>query len=170
MMKFLEQTSKRTPLIVLFIAQIVVGAFLGLSLSNLSETTSGSGILDFEVGYSFEHVNELFESYGSEGMRAYHQIQFIDLFNPLIYSLLFSSLMFLFLRNTRFQLLSLFGFLCGLLDYFENFFLYRLSNSFPELSENLVSISSAISVVKHSVLYLTILIFIVAIVNWIRKR
>lgn len=166
----LEKSSTKMGLISILIIQIIVGGFLGISIAKLSSVTNGYGILDFEVGYSIEKVNELFSRYEIEGMILYKQILFIDLFNPLIYSLLFSSLLYVFYKESKYAWLVYLGFLCAGLDYLENFFLFEMMNSYPDISSGVVEFSSAISIVKHSVLYLTILILVLGMVRWVRHK
>ena len=61
---------------------IVFGAIL-ITMGQLAEATGGSGILDFEVGYSAERVAAILGSYGAEGMALYGRIQLLDLINPI---------------------------------------------------------------------------------------
>ncbi|MEZ5032569.1 MAG: hypothetical protein R2787_14355 [Saprospiraceae bacterium] len=169
MIKILEKTSSKFGLITLTAIQLVVGAFLGITLSKLSKI-SGNGIPDFEVGYTKEKILELFNSYGEQGMELYNQVHLIDLFNPLIYSLLFASLCYYFFKDTRFEKLSLIPFLAGFFDYFENSFLYQMKGQYPEISDNLIEISNSISLIKYVVLGITIATFIFGIFQWIKKK
>lgn len=170
MKNILERTSTKKSLLLNLIIQGIVGGLLGYSLSNLSGVTNGTGILDFEIGYTVDTVSNVFFNYGEDGMAIYKWIQLIDLFNPAIYSLLFSSLLFVFYQNSRYEWLAYLGFLCGGLDYLENGFLYFLSSSYPDISETIVQFSSFVSVTKHSVLYITISIFIIGLIKWLRNR
>lgn len=170
MKKLLEKTSSKQGLLYLLIIQTLIGGLLGYSLSNLSVVTDGLGILDFEIGYSADTVNRLFAGYGENGMTIYKQVQFIDLFNPAVYSILFSSLLFLFYKSSKYGWFAYLGFLCGGLDYLENGFLYSLSNSYPDINGSIVRISSIVSLTKHSVLYVTIAVFIVGLITWMRNR
>jgi len=170
MKQILEKTSTRTGLISLFVCQLIVGGILGTTLAKLSNATGGYGILDFEVGYTVEKVNELFSSYGTVGIELYKQVHVIDLFNPLIYSLLFSSLLYIFFKESEYAWLAYLGFLCGGLDYLENIFLFNMLNAYPNINSYMIGLSSTVSIIKHSVLYITILIFIMGMVRWIRLK
>jgi hypothetical protein len=169
MIKILEKTSSKTGLIVLSVIQLILGAFLGTTLIKLSKV-SGNGIPDFEVGYTKEKIIELFNSYSEQGMKLYNQVHLIDLFNPLVYSLLFASLCYYFFKETKFEKLSLIPFLAGLFDYVENYFLYRMKEQYPEISEGLVETSNSISLIKYAILGITIATFIFGIYQWIKKR
>lgn len=166
----LEKSSSRKGLIFILVAQLIVGGLLGFSLSQLAAATNGLGILDFEIGYSADRVAKLFSGYGDEGMLIYRQIQLIDLFNPLVYSILFSSLLFVFFKQSKFNWLAYLGFLCGGLDYLENAFLFIMANSYPDMNSGIVQSSSVISVVKHSILYLTIIVFMIGLIRWLVIR
>ncbi len=167
--KILEKTSSKVGLIVLTVIQLILGAFIGATLNKLSKL-SGNGIPDFEVGYTMEKILELFNSYGEQGMKLYNQVHLIDLFNPLIYSLLFASLCYYFFKDTKFEKLSLIPFLAGLFDYVENYFLYRMKVQYPEIGESLVETSNSVSLIKYAVLGITIVTFIFGIYQWLKKK
>ena len=78
---------------------IVFGAIL-ITMGQLAEATGGSGILDFEVGYSAERVAAILGSYGAEGMALYGRIQLLDLINPALYSLLLAAITHRLYRDT----------------------------------------------------------------------
>ena len=156
------------------IAQIILLASTGLgiatTLSALTALTGGIGILDFSFGYSVDKVSTTFASYGEEGMILFRRIQFFDLFNPLFYSLLTASFIYLLYKSSRYKWVIIFPLLVGLLDYLENIFLHILSVNFPDVSTLLVSVSSTINVFKQLTLFVSIGLLLFGLAGWVRRR
>ncbi len=68
MIHIIERFSTRPGMAFLLISYVIVFGMILISLAQLSEVTNGYGILDFDIGYSLDRVNEVFGSYGPEGM------------------------------------------------------------------------------------------------------
>lgn len=167
MKTILTLTSSRWGIIINLILLAASGTLLALTLGQLSAITGGNGIPDFETGYNAEFISTLFQSYGDEGMKLYFRVQFIDIFNPLFYSTLIASVIFLLYREGRWERFYFVAFLAGGLDYLENIFLYLLSSSYPEISIGLADFSGVVSIVKHVVMYAAIGILLVGIGRFI---
>ena len=154
----------------LLVLYLVVFSAILFTLGQLSDVTGGYGILDFDRGYSADRVHEVLGSYGAEGMALYARIQFLDLFNPALYSLILACLTFL-LWNRRGQnwpvLVALLG---GLADYMENVSLFLLAKSYPDVSEPLVGLSSSLSLIKNLLLPISALPLLVGIAVWLVSR
>ena len=110
---------------------------------------SSVGILDFEVGYSKELVNEYFTKYGVEGLEIYRRVQYIDIINPAVYGLLLLTLTYRFTKAqlttyTVWAILALVFF-----DYLENILLFRIVNAYPVINEFTIGASSTLSYIKH---------------------
>ena len=101
MSAILERTSTQVGLALLVVAQVLLGWQIAVQLASLEEVSGGYGILDFEFAYSSQRIATVFDNYGEEGMSIYQNIQFLDVANPLIYSLLGASLMHLLVRGTN---------------------------------------------------------------------
>ena len=170
LVRLIQNTATLRGLAILFGLYVVVFGAIITTLTQLTELTGGIGILDFDRGYSIERVNEVFSSYGTNGMALYMRIQFLDLFNPAIYSLFLASIVYLLWQNRQIAWVSIMPLLAGLLDYFENLTLFILARSFPDLSESLVSISSALSIVKNIVLFVAILSLLSGLVLFVLGR
>jgi len=140
---------KITVLIALF---ALVFGMIAYTLYQLSEVSGGHGILDFDLGYSEERVHEVFASYGEHGLILYGRIQFLDLFNPALYSLIAAATTYALWNGRGPDWLCLFPFLGGLGDYAENLTLFLLSRSYPDIPAGLVSISSSLSFLKNGLL------------------
>lgn len=161
--------SKRSLVILLFIYAIVFGSIL-LTLGQLSGVSGGNGILDFEQGYSAERVVEIFGSYGDTGMALYGRIQFLDLFNPALYSLVAAVFTYLLWKGRGLDWLCLMPFLAGIGDYAENVTLFLMSRSFPIVPEGLVFISSSLSLLKNGLMIIGMLPLAVGIVSWCLRK
>jgi len=155
---------------ILFVLYAAVFGTIIATLSNLTTLTGGIGILDFDRGYSVERVREVFDSYGEEGFALYGRIQLLDLVNPAIYSLIFASLIYLLWRDRGHRWVVVLPLAAGLLDYCENLTLFLLSNSYPEISSQLVTISSALSLIKNIALFGAIIALLIGLFFWVRER
>lgn len=155
--------------ILLILYALVFGAIV-LTLSQLTTLTGGIGILDFDRGYTLERVQEVFDSYGEAGFALYGLIQLLDLFNPAIYSLLFACFIYLLWKGRKNIWVVLIPLAAGFLDYAENLTLYLLSASYPDLSPQLVSFSSTLSIIKNLVLFGAIAALLIGLIFWIRQR
>ncbi|MFK8035776.1 MAG: hypothetical protein AB8B94_16705 [Hyphomicrobiales bacterium] len=156
-----------TILIILYVA--VFGTIIA-TLSKLTTLTGGIGILDFDRGYSVERVRKVFDSYGAEGFALYGRIQLLDIFNPAIYSLIFACLIYLLWKNKGYRWVVAPPLAAGLLDYCENLTLFLLSRSYPEISPQLVTISSTLSLIKNVALFGTIIVLLIGLFIWFRER
>ena len=157
-------------LAVLFGLYVLVFGAIIITLFQLTELTGGIGILDFDRGYSIERVNEVFSSYGTEGMILFTRIQLLDLLNPAIYSLFLASIIHLLWRDHNIAWASVLPLVAGLLDYMENLTLFLLARNFPDLSIRLVAISSTLSIIKNIALFSAIIALLIGLVLFIVGR
>lgn len=152
---------------------VVFGAIL-FTLGQLDEVTGGYGILDFDRGYSVNRVHEVLGSYGTEGMALNARIQFLDLFNPALYSLILACLTFSIWNSRGQDWLVPIALLGGLGDYLENVTLFLMTWSYPDISELLVNLSSTLSLIKNALLPISALPLLAGLVVWLssllRKR
>lgn len=150
----------------LVIYSMVFGAIL-VTLGQLTNLTGGLGILDFDRGYSMDRVHEVLGSYGPDGMALNARIQFLDLFNPALYSLILACLTFLLWKGRGPNWLPLVALLGGIGDYLENITLFLMARSYPDISEGLVNLSSNLSLIKNALLPIAALPFLVGMVIWL---
>lgn len=148
---------------------LVFGTIL-LTMSQLSAVSGGYGILDFEFGYSASRVAEVFGSYGPEGMALYARIQLLDLFNPAAYALCAALLTYRLWAPRGRPALSLFPLLAALGDYAENITLFMLAQSYPDLPEGLLALSSALSLLKNGLMLLGLAPLFVGAALWFTQR
>lgn len=169
-LSFVDRLATRRGFAVLIVLYAVVFGAIVITLSRLTELTGGTGILDFDRGYSVERVNEVFDSYGAEGFALYGRIQLLDLLNPAIYSLIFACLIYLLWKNRGYRWGVYLPLAAGLLDYSENLTLFLLVRSYPELPFFLVTISSTLSIVKNIALFGAIAVLLTGIFFWVYDR
>ena len=155
---------------VLIVLYAIIFGGIVATLSQLTELSGGTGILDFDRGYSVDRVREVFDSYGENGLVLYRRIQLLDLFNPAIYALLFASIIYWLWKRRATVWVVLLPLAAGLLDYCENLTLLLLSRSYPVLSPQLVAISSTLSLVKNVALFGTIGVLLIGLLLWARAR
>lgn len=167
---FLDRLATRRGFAILVTLYVLVFGTIIVTLTKLTALTGGTGILDFDQGYSVERVRGVFDSYGAEGFALYGRIQLLDLFNPAIYSLIFASLIHLLWKDRGYRWVVVLPLAAGLLDYCENLTLYLLSSSYPEISFQLVTISSALSLIKNVVLSGAIAALLIGLFLWVRER
>jgi len=129
---------------------VLIFAMIFATLAQLSEVTGGYGILDFEMGYSVERVDEILGSYGSDGMALYRSIQLLDLINPAVYSLILAILVNLLWRGRGPKSVALLPVLGGIGDYLENITLFLIVRSYPVLNDDLIAVSSGLSYLKNA--------------------
>ena len=150
----------------LIIAYLVVFGAILMTLGQLKEVSGGFGILDFDQGYTKERVEEVLGSYGERGFSLYGRIQLLDIFNPALYSLIAAVLTYLLWRGRGVDWLCLAPLLGGIGDYAENVTLFLIARGYPDVSGGLVSVSSALSLIKNGLLILGFLPLIVGLVLW----
>lgn len=170
MLKLLEKTSKRSNLIILTILSASCYAGVIYFMSSISKVSGGRGVLDFEFGYTPEFVHQLFMEYGERGIALYQSLLTIDLLNPLLYSLVLASLIYIFYKNTNYQFLYILAFLTALFDYLENIFLWQMSTQFPDISAIVINTGNYLSIIKRIVMIVTIIAFWVGLVRWKMKK
>ena len=94
----------------------------------------------------------------------------LDILNPAIYALGLATIMFVLVRNGRHVRAVILPMLAGVLDYAENLTLFLMATRYPDISDGLVGVSSALSMIKHLTLGIAVAAFVAAIVMWFRSR
>ena len=123
------------------------------------------------TGYSYDYAMKLLSSLGEEGRGEYLYIQLpLDFIYPALFSIS-SSLLLAWLFLKRYNRESKIYYLCcvpifaGLFDYLENIMVAILVFSYPDISQSLVALSSAATVVKSG---LTTLFFLLLFYGFLR--
>lgn len=166
MVLFISRLATWRMLAVLVIAYLFVFGAILITLGQLSEVSGGYGILDFEQGYTRDRVEEVFGSYSEQGFALFRRIQILDLINPALYSFIAATLTYMLWSERGRGWLCLAPLLGGIGDYAENVTLFLLSRAYPDVSEGLVAISSALSLIKNGLLLLGLMPLLAGLALW----
>lgn len=128
------------------------------------------------LGYSYSQAIELLIALGLEGRNTYLSIQLpLDFIYPglfaVSYSLLITWVFKHYLSNdSKFYLIAFIPIIAGVFDYLENISIIVMLNSYPNISVNLVNISSAFTIVKSGATTLFLLILILSFIPFFKYR
>lgn len=159
----------RVLLVLIGLWAIVFGAIL-VSLTQLADISGGAGILDFEIGYSHDAVHALLSRYGETGFDLYRRIQWLDLINPALYTSILVIITRMVWPGRGPGWAFLLPLLGGIGDYAENATLALIVAQWPTPSENLIAVSSALSLAKNAGLAVALLPLLIAVVLRIKRR
>lgn len=166
MISLISQLATRRGLTVLIIAYLVVFGAILMTLGQLREVSGGFGILDFDQGYTRERVTEVLGSYGERGFSLYGRIQLLDIFNPALYSLIAAVFTYILWKGRGVDWLCLAPLLGGIVDYTENVTLFLLARGYPDVSDDLIALSSTLSLIKNALLVVGLLPLLVGLIRW----
>lgn len=174
----LDEHSKALNLGILTIVTASLSIVMGYFSQQFLILSAGLPVPDMRFGYSFTDIQNLFSIVGKEGLLLYRNIQIIDMYYPLAYSLSFAVGIMILIRNCpeRFQAIkvaALVPIVSAIFDYIENILIATQTFSYPTLDETLISIASAFTIMKWSTLLISLILFfalaLVAFVTAIRK-
>ena len=159
----------RIVLVLFVLTNAVYFAMLSYSIPKLMSASDGLPIFDMSpTGYSYQQAIDLLSRLGEEGRNFYLSTQLVlDLFYPLLFGLCYFSLLqwlikVIKLKGRAWSVLSFVPFLVFALDYTENVGIWLMLSHYPDLSEGLVTISSAFTVAKSTstMVYFTVLLVV----------
>ena len=112
-------------------------------------------LLDMKPGgYDYTYVKSLLDTLGVEGRDKYLKKQIpVDMVYPLLFAISYCLIIVYFLKRLGKHQSALF-YLCllpvigGIFDYLENIGIITLLNSYPDISETQVTLTSTFSLVK----------------------
>ena len=173
--KFIKQLEKQhsgKKVLVLFLLTNIVYAYMLLvTIPATMEFSNGLQLLDMmPVGYNLEYVNTLFHTLGDYGRQMYLTKQIpVDLIYPLLFGISYAAVLAYFLLklpklNSKFLYLCLLPVIAGLADYLENIGIISMLNTYPNVTETTVNITSMFSVIKSSATSIYFLTFIVVLI------
>jgi len=149
--------------------------FSGFGVAGLLEVTGGASILDFEFGFTYEKALAMLGALGADGRSFYlTKIIPLDFLFPLSYMLCYSSLIALLLKYTSLRkpgiYLLMFPVLGMLCDWTENIGIIVMLNSYPNLHEWVVSLTSTAGIIKAVLSVGNLLIIAMLLLLALRKR
>ncbi len=173
----LRARSGRCVLALFLLANLVYLAMLFYSIPQVMSHAKGMPLFDLSPsGYSHEQALALLNALGEEGRKAYLFPQLLlDVFYPALFALSYSSLLQWIRQRANLKpvvwgWLGVLPFAVCLFDYGENFMVWRMLISYPDLSASWVAVASAFTVVKSVLTSLYFLGLLVALMLWIRHR
>lgn len=174
---YLQNISNGKIVLLLFIlTNLIYVSMLIYSLPLVSSYAPELVLFDMApLGYSYSQAIELLTALGIEGRNTYLSIQLpLDFIYPglfaVSYSLLITWVFKHYLsKNSKFYLIAFIPIIAGLFDYLENISIIVMLNSYPNISVNLVNISSAFTIVKSGVTTLFFLILILSFIAFFKS-
>ena len=174
MLKGIEsKISGRIVLVLFVLANAVYFAMLNYSIPELMSASGGLPIFDMSPsGYNYQQAIALMNSLGDEGRSFYISTQLVlDSFYPLLFGLCYFALLqwlmkLIQLNGRAWSFLSFVPFFACAFDYAENVGIWLMLSSYPDLPEALVTISSALTLLKSifTTVYFTGLLVVLILV------
>jgi len=172
--KIIEKNiSGRKVLIYFLLSTIVYLLMLFVTIPRVTAFSGGMKILDMmPTGYNWVYVNELFTKLGEPGRQAYLFGQIpLDLVYPALYGIGFCLVLAWLLKkynklNGFLFYFCLFPLVAGFFDYCENFGIIRMLTSYPNISTNLVAVTSVFSVLKSSLTSIYFVVLIIVLITF----
>lgn len=176
-----KNSSGKKVLFFLILTNVIYGIMLAVTIPKTMVFSKDMKLLDMmPTGYNSEYIQSLFNTLGEAGRDTYlfYQIP-VDMIYPLLFAICYCLIMAYFLKKLN-KLDSPFFYLCLLpivaatADYLENFGIIAMLNSYPKLSQLLMSATSIFSTVKSitTTLFFVSLVFILVMlaVQTVKRR
>lgn len=178
---FLQRASNGKIVLVLFVlTNLVYAVILGYSIPLVLSFSPESVLFDMSpTGYSYAEAIGLLKSLGPEGRDLYLTVQLpIDLVYPIMFAVSYSLMITWILKQflpmqSRLFLVAFIPVLVGLFDYLENAGIALMLTAFPNVSENIVTGASSLTILKSGLTTLFFVILIIALgyfVKWHLKN
>jgi hypothetical protein len=164
----INRNSKGKKVLVLFVLTNIIYAFmLIITIPKTMGFSNGMKLLDMmPTGYNFEYINTLFDTLGEKGREVYLYNQIpVDMIYPFLFGISYCLLIAYFLKklnklNSPFFYLCLLPLVAGVADYFENFGIISMLNSYPDLSLFSTTATNIFTILKS----MTTTIYMVALI------
>ncbi len=171
--KFIESRNSGKIVLALFVITNVVYAYmLMVTIPNTMEFSEEMKLLDMmPTGYDLNYVVELFKSLGESGRQYYLTNQIpVDMFYPLCFAISYCLMLAYFLKKLN-KLNTTLGYLCflpvvaGVADYLENFGIIKLLNSYPNVTDIVVTTTNLSSIIKSTSTTLSLVTLIIILIT-----
>lgn len=130
----------------------------------LNALSQGITKLDLHFGYDLSLVNMLFSAYGERGRTIYGWDLLIDTIFPALFSLAVMLVLFLAFQSRSWRIALIIAPLTFfVVDVIENVFLFSMILAYPNISEDLVTISSFSTQLKLTAVAVTSVEFLIAL-------
>ena len=155
--KLQKLASGRVVLILFILTMAVFSLMIMFTIPKVESFASGIPLFDMSpTGYSYQQAISLLESLGEDGRNVYLFQQLpVDFIYPGLFAISYALLLtWLFAKsfttNSKIFLLVLVPVLGGLFDYLENIGIIIMINAFPNISQKLVGVVSAFTLLKSA--------------------
>lgn len=160
-MKFLAAFAQPKIILFFFFSQLIFSLGVFPSFQDQLQKITGKPlpVLDVRISYDLQTVQNLFDQYGPEGIAISKKLHyFIDMLFPLLYGgFLVLLLIYLIGKNLWISWLPVAG---VVLDVAENLSILRLLNHYPNITENMVQMSSVFTMGKWITLGISVLLIL----------
>lgn len=165
----LEKTIRPVIFVPLLIIEIITATAITTLVSQIANVSGGATLPDLLFGYDAATLSIMFTVYGEVGMNFMQHVQIIDIYHPLLYSILGASVIYALMRGTRFAWIAVIVFIGGLFDYAENFLLWIMMPAAPQVDETIAGLASAMNMIKHVSLQVAGGVLLIAVISWIYR-
>ena len=149
--------SGRIVLILFILTMAIFSLMIMFTIPKVESFASGIPLFDMSpAGYSYQQAISLLESLGEEGRNVYLLQQLpIDFVYPGLFAITYALLLtWLFAKSfesdSKIFFLALVPMLGGLFDYLENIGIIIMMKAFPNISQELVGVVSAFTILKSA--------------------
>jgi len=174
---FQRVSSGKAVLLLLVVTNLIYALMLMYSLPLVSSYAPELVLFDMSpTGYSFVQATELLASLGTEGRNTYLFIQLpLDFIYPgmfaVSYGLLITWMLKQYLaKDSKLFFMAFVPLLAGGFDYLENIGIIAMLNSFPGISESLVSCASAFTLIKSGLTTVFFVMLLLVLIPILKRR
>ena len=178
-MKLLEtidnQSNLRNLAVMIVSSFIVVMVMAMLTQTLVYDVYVDVTMPDTRLTYTFTEITDVFNTLGQEGLNVWVYAHMLDFLFPLTYMFALAFGLNMELRrvvpaNSTAKLLVLIPFVAGIADYVENIMVLSQIAAYPQLSESVILIASAVTSFKWILLYAGFVIIFLLIPLVIYRR
>ena len=161
----------------LVVTMIVYLTMLLYSIPAVESFAPGKVLFDLSpTGYSYDTAISLLEALGPEGRAVYLRLQLpIDFIYPGLFAITYSLLLTLvfgkaYTPKSKMFYLAPIPFFGGLFDYLENISIIQMIKLYPNVSDELVRVSSSFTVLKSGITTIFFILLFAGLFQILRKR
>ena len=175
----LKEIPKKKSLYIITVLAIIVTVIITILMGpneSFLKSTTGYGVMEFELAWTVEVINTIFIAWGSEGMQLEAINTYIDFAFIPAYVILSACLLLIAARRLegRFQVISLVmvltPLLAGLFDVIENIHLLLMISDSAFITTGSPFIASICATLKFGILFLDIGYFLIALIYGSLKK
>ncbi len=150
----IERWSSLRNLMVMIVASFVVVMVMAMLTQTWVYDVYGEVTMpDTRITYSFTEISDVFNTLGQAGLNVWAQAHLLDFIFPLTYMFAMAfginlEISKLSLEKPKMKYLVLFPLLAGIADYAENILVLTQIAAYPNLSELVIAIASAVTGLK----------------------